>query len=105
MLQSFNGEGPGIGHAVKYAEYSADANVHPPPQTDGASGGGTRAGSLGWRSIVVVCAALGIAGWLVWRGPSASSPTTACYDWPRYANGGGDFGGASARYDPRRSQT
>jgi membrane fusion protein, heavy metal efflux system len=66
MLQSFNGEGPGIGHAVKYAEYSADANVHPPPQTDGASGGGTRAGSLGWRSIVVVCAALGIVGW--WYG-------------------------------------
>jgi membrane fusion protein, heavy metal efflux system len=40
-----------------------DANVHLPPQADDASRGGARARSLGWRSIVVVCAALGIAGW------------------------------------------
>jgi cobalt-zinc-cadmium efflux system membrane fusion protein len=39
-----------------------DANVHLPAQADDASSGGARARSLGWRSIVVVCAALSIAG-------------------------------------------
>ena len=39
-----------------------DANVHLPAQADDASGG-ARARYPGWRSIVVVCAALGIAGW------------------------------------------
>jgi membrane fusion protein, heavy metal efflux system len=47
---------------------TAIANLLTSPRTDDASGGGTRVRSLSWRSIVVVCAALGIAGW--WYGGS-----------------------------------
>ena len=44
---------------------ATDANVHLPAQADDASGG-ARARYPGWRSIAVVCVALGIAGW--WYG-------------------------------------
>ncbi len=44
---------------------ATDANVHQPAQADDASGG-ARARYPGWRSIAVVCVALGIAGW--WYG-------------------------------------
>ncbi len=44
---------------------ATDANVHRPAQADDASGG-ARARYPGWRSIAVVCVALGIAGW--WYG-------------------------------------
>jgi membrane fusion protein, heavy metal efflux system len=47
---------------------TAIADLRAPHRTDDASGGGTRARSLSWRSIVVVCAALSIAGW--WYGGS-----------------------------------
>jgi cobalt-zinc-cadmium efflux system membrane fusion protein len=44
---------------------ATDANVQLPPKADDASRK-SRARYLGWRSIVIVCVALGIAGW--WYG-------------------------------------